>query len=101
MRTCATPTVKKNLKTTLKDAGSGRFLMEDGVANRYPVFTSSQLAANRLLFGGFSELLIGMWGVLDLMLDTATNSAKGRLTVRVFQDIDIALRHAEAFCIQT
>lgn len=94
-----TPAVVGNLKTTVKDAGSGRFLLENGEANGYPVRTTTQISANRIIFGNYSDVLIGMWGVLDLMADTSTKAASGGLVIRVFQDLDVAVRHGQSFCI--
>lgn len=94
-----TPTVRGGLKTTAKDAGSGLFLMENGMANGYEVVSSSQLAANRIIFGNYADLVVGMWGVLDIAPDAAAKAASGGLVLRVFQDVDVAVRHAESFCI--
>jgi len=94
-----TPAVRGTLKTTAKDSGSGLFLMEGGEANGYMVYVSTQLAASRLIFGNFADVVIGMWGVLDVMPDLAAKAAAGGLVLRVFQDVDIAVRHAESFCI--
>jgi HK97 family phage major capsid protein len=93
-----TAAVRGNLKTTSKDTGSGQFLMANGEANGYPVHVSTQLAANTILFGNWNEVLIGMWGVLDIRVDTATEAAKDRVTLRAFQDVDIGVRHAASFC---
>lgn len=93
-----TAAVHGNLKTTSKDSGSGRFILEDGMANGYGVAISTQLAANTILFGNWNELMIGMWGVLDIRVDTATNAAKDRVTLRAFQDVDVGIRHAASFC---
>ena len=88
------------LKTAAKDSGSGIFLMNDvnGQANGYPVYTSNQVAANGLYFGNWADLLIGMWGVLDIMPDKATLASSGGLVIWAFQDIDVALRHPVSFC---
>lgn len=94
-----TPAVRGNLKTTAKDAGSGIFLLENGVANGYPVVTTTQLTANRIIFGNFSDVIIGNWGVLDIMQDKAANAASGGTVIRAFQDMDSAVRHSESFCI--
>ena len=88
-----------SMKTTKKDAGSGIFVMEGGETNGYRVAVSNQLTANRIIFGNFEDVLIGMWGVLDIMPDEATKAASGGLVLRVFQDVDVAVRHAESFCI--
>lgn len=65
--------------------------------NGYPIVVSTQMPANGILFGNFNEVLIGMWGVLDIRVDTATNAAKDRVTLRAFQDVDVAVRHAASF----
>lgn len=91
-----TPAVKGNLRTKTVDDGSGMFLIDK---LGYPLRTTSQLAANRIIFGNFSDVLIGMWGVLDLVVDRATKVASGGLVLRVFQDVDVAVRHPESFCI--
>jgi HK97 family phage major capsid protein len=96
------------LKTTEKASGTGRFIMdnEGGMfggrpahLNGYPVGVQNQLDAGRMIFGNFNELLIGLWGVLDLRPDPYTNASSDGLIIRAFQDIDIAVRHGESFCI--
>jgi len=86
------------LKTTAKDAGSGLFLMEDGQCNGYDVVRKNSLALNTIIFGNFSDVLIGTWGVLDVMMDEATLAKSGGAVIRAFQDTDIKLRHPESFC---
>ena len=94
-----TPTQVGNTKTTTKDGGSGRFIMEDNAVNGYVVRTSTQITADRMILGNFRDLLIGMWGVMDVINDTATKAPEGGLVIRVFQDLDVAVRHAQSFCI--
>ncbi len=91
--------VRGNLKTTKKDAGSGIFLMEKGEANGHPVEISNQLAANSIIFGNYQDVVIGMWGVLDLVADTATKAASGGLVLRAFQDVDVGIAHAGSFSV--
>lgn len=93
-----TPGVAGTMKTTKKDAGSGIFLMEGGQVNGYDVRTTSQLAANTIVFGNFSDVVIGEWGVLDVTIDESTKSASGGLVVRTFQDVDAGTRQAASFC---
>ena len=47
--------------------------------------------------GNWNDLLIGMWGALDILVDPYTYSKSGGLLVRALQDVDIAVRHAESF----
>lgn len=94
-----TPSVKGNLKTTKKDSGSGIFLMDGDMANGYRVATTTQLTANRIIFGNFGDVIIANWGVLDIMKDTSTKAASGGIVIRAFQDVDAGVRNAVSFCI--
>jgi len=89
------------LKTTLRDAGSGLFLMDgNGQTNGYPTAVSEQVAASEgMIFGNWRELLIGLWGVLDVFGDQFTLGDAGGLVVRGFQDMDVAVRHAASFSV--
>lgn len=93
-----TPAIRGALKTTSKDTGSGLFLMEGNSVNGYPVYVSSQLGSNTIVFGDWSQIMVGFWGVLDIKPDESTLAASGGLVLRAFQDADIAIRHAVAFC---
>ena len=53
--------------------------------------------AGSILFGDFSQLMFGMWGALDVVPDRATKVKSGGLVMRLFQDVDVAVRHAQAF----
>jgi HK97 family phage major capsid protein len=50
-----------------------------------------------IIFGNFDDLIIGQWGGLDVLVDPYTGSSAGTVRVRVLQDVDIAVRHAESF----
>ncbi len=93
-----TPAIRGSLKTTSKDTGSGRFIMEGSEVNGYPVYVTTQLTSNTILFGDWSQILVGFWGVLDIKPDESTLAASGGLVLRAFHDCDIAIRHAQAFC---
>ncbi len=87
------------LKTTKKDAGSGDFVVEPGgTVNGYRYIKSNQGTDGNLYFGNWSDLLIGMWGGLDLMVDDAALARSGGRRLHVFQTVDMAVRHAESFC---
>ena len=50
-----------------------------------------------IFYGNWNDLLIGQWGGLDVLVDPYTGGAAGTVRVRVLQDVDIAVRHAESF----
>ena len=54
-----------------------------------------------IVYGNFSDLLIGMFGQLEILVDPYTYFAKGTVGVRALQSIDIAVRHAESFAAMT
>lgn len=95
------PTLKGALKTTKKDAGSGIFLMEGNEVNGYPVAVSNQVTDNAAFFGDWSQLMIGMWGGLDLLVDPYTASTTGTVRIVALQSMDVAVRHAVAFAYGT
>lgn len=93
--------VRGNLKTTKKDAGSGIFLLENGEANGHKLAMSNQLAANTILFGNWADAYVGFWGVIDVNPDMAAKASSGGMILRVFQDADVSIGHAESFCKNT
>ena len=86
------------LKTTAKDAGSGQFVIApDGTMNGYRAIVSNQVTAGDLYFGNFSDLLIGMYGGLDITVDPYTASSSGTVRIVALQTVDVAVRHAVSF----
>lgn len=57
--------------------------------------TGTNLSA--LIFGNWSDLLIGQWGGVDVIVDDATEAHKGNVRIAAHSEWDIAVRHAEAF----
>ena len=86
------------LKTTTKDSGSGQFVVgPDGTMNGYRTIVSNQVTAGDLYFGNFSDLLVGMYGGLDITVDPYTNSTSGTVRIVALQTVDVAVRHAVSF----
>jgi HK97 family phage major capsid protein len=86
------------LKTTVKDSGSGQFVVEPGnTINGYRAIVSNQVTAGDLYVGNFSDLLVGMYGGLDITVDPYTNSTSGTVRIVALQTIDVAVRHAVSF----
>ena len=86
------------LKTALKDAGSGQFVVgPDGQINGYNAIVSNQVTAGDLYFGNFADALIGLYGGLDIVVDPYSNSTSGTVNVTALQTVDVAVRHAVSF----
>jgi len=87
------------LKTTAKDAGSGQFVLAGGEMNGYRAIVSNQATAGDLYFGNFADLLIGMYGGLDITVDPYTASTSGTVRIVALQTCDVAVRHAVSFAV--
>ena len=100
--------VRGKLKTTSKVSGQNGFIWEDGMLNGYKASVSNQVPSNltkgtssgvcsAIIFGNWSDLIIGQWGTLDLMVDPYSGSTSGTVRVVALQDVDIAVRNAVSF----
>jgi len=87
------------LKTTVKDAGSGQFVLQGGEMNGYRAIVSNQVTAGDLYFGNFADCLIGMYGGLDITVDPYTASTSGTVRIVALQTVDVAVRHAVSFAV--
>jgi HK97 family phage major capsid protein len=105
--------VRGKLKQTEKAANTAQFIWENGnevgfgMVNGYRSGVSNQVPSDltkgtgtnlsAILFGNWSDLLIGEWGALDILVNPYANDKTGAVRVRVLQDVDIAVRHPESF----
>jgi HK97 family phage major capsid protein len=88
------------LKSVEKAANTAQFVVEPGgTMNGYRTIVSNQVASGDLYFGDFSQLLVGMFGGIDIVVDPYTASTSGTVRVVALQSCDVAVRHATAFCI--
>lgn len=87
-------------KSTVKFSSNDATIWEPGgTVNGYNAVISNQMADNDVIFGNFADLMIGYWSGLDLMVDKAALATAGGTRVIVLQDVDVAVRHAESFCL--
>tara|TARA_R110002074_G_scaffold16000_1_gene53964 strand:+ start:187 stop:2034 length:1848 start_codon:yes stop_codon:yes gene_type:complete len=88
------------LKTTEKATGTAQFVVEPGgTVNGYKAVRSNQGAAGDAYFGNYSDLIIGFFGGLDILVDPYTHSKSGTIRVNAMQSCDVAVRHAQSFCL--
>ncbi|HHK3766165.1 TPA: phage major capsid protein [Pseudomonas aeruginosa] len=78
---------------------TGERIWQGGEVNGYAAHATNQMPANDWLYGDFSQLVCGLWGVLDLKPDPYALAGSDGLMLRVFQDVDAAVRRKEAFCV--
>lgn len=102
--------VRGKLKQVEKASNTGLFLWADGAQpiNGYPAYISNQVSStltkgsssgvcSAIFFGNWADLIIGLWGGLDILVDPYTGSTAGTVRVVALQDVDIAVRHPESF----
>lgn len=89
------PSAKAVLKSTQKNQNS--FIMEGNEVNGYPVLSTSAVADKGIVYGNFSDLVIGQWGGIDLTVDPYTQAANGKVRLVINAYFDAKPRRAEAF----
>ena len=92
------PTNYGTLKTTEKATNTAQFVAVNDEINGYRAVVSPQLTANNYVFGNFNDLLVGMFGGLDITVDPFSQSSTGTVRIVALQSVDVAVRHAVSFC---
>jgi HK97 family phage major capsid protein/HK97 family phage prohead protease len=91
-------TIYGGFKTSEKASSTAQFVLEPGgTVNGYPVVRSNQVATGDVFFGVWSQMMMGMWGALDLQVNPYALDTSGGVRVTALQDVDVAVRHPEAF----
>ena len=106
------PKVTANLRTISKQASGveGNFILgEDNRILGYDYMSSTLVPSDlskgtgtnlsALIFGDFSQLLLGFYSGVDVIVDPYTGSNAGTLRLAFFQDFDVALRHDDSFSV--
>jgi HK97 family phage major capsid protein len=105
--------VAAKLRTTLKsttDTSSNFIITERDTLLGYPLAETNLVPSNlvkgtsgttcsALIFGNFSDLLLGYWSELDILTNPFESAAfsKGNVQVRAMSTVDVALRHPQSF----
>lgn len=103
--------VRGKLKQTFRNSTYGEIpVWGEGSTplNGYPALVTNQVLStltkgsssgvcSAIFFGNWGDLILAMWGVLDILVDPYTHSTSGGVRVVALQDMDVAVRHAESF----
>lgn len=79
--------------------GTAERLWHNNEVNGYRAVASNQVNPDTWVFGDWAQVMIALWGVVDLKVDTSTKAASDGLILRIFQDVDVNARRKEAFSI--
>jgi len=84
-----------------------------GEINGYTMARSNQARKNltkgtgtnlsEIFFGAWSELVLGEWGVLEIMPNPYDSTAykQGAVLLRAMQSVDVGVRHAQSFAVMS
>ena len=93
------------LKGTPKVAGQASFILDSNEMNGYPVLVTNnvakqlQVGANEfgVVFGDWSQYIIGQWGAIDIVVDATSQAIYGNVRIVVNAYFDAKPRVAGAF----
>lgn len=108
------PKVRGKLKTTQKVAGEARMIMDEQMVNGFASLNgyrcgcSTQVPGNlskgasnailsAIIFGNWAEIMIGEWGVLELLVDPYRLKKQGLIEITSTLLCDVAVRHPQSF----
>ena len=110
LRFLGNPKLTSKLRRVLKSSAdtSSNFILENDNSILGYSYLSSTLVPSDLsqgsgsnlsamIFGDFSQLMLGFYSGVDVIVDPYTGSAAGTTRLAFFQDLDVALRHGESF----
>lgn len=81
--------------------GTGRFVIEEGAILGRRVIQTTLASAGTVVVGDFQHVVVGLFGGTDLVVDNYTEARKAQVIITMHQMSDVAVRHAEAFCVVT
>lgn len=105
------PAVKSKLASTAKVGSSDSVMLLNDPWNAvygYPAAFSSNVPsdldpgdggsdASAIIFGDFSQLLVGLFGSPSILVDETTGGLAGTVRIIIHQDVDVAVRNAASF----
>jgi HK97 family phage major capsid protein len=103
------PKAVSTLRGTLKesgDAGAGYLMSDPGNLAGYSAIPTAAMPTasgtpdtTTVIFGAWSQLMIGYWSGTDVLVNPYESTAysRGRVLIRVMRDVDVAIRHGESF----
>lgn len=94
----ASPSARASFRNMMKGSrGTAQLAYTDGTLDGTPVYSTSNVEAKTFVVGDFSNLAIGSWGGLDIVVDNYTQAVNGMIRLVVNAYFDAALIRPEAF----
>lgn len=94
----ASPSARASFRNMMKGSrGTAQLAYVDGTLDGTPVFSTSNVEAKTFVVGDFTNLVIGSWGGLDIVVDNYTQAVNGMIRLVVNAHFDVALIRPEVF----
>lgn len=94
----ASPSARASFRNMMKGSrGTAQLAYVDGTLDGTHVYSTSNVEAKTFVVGDFSNLAIGSWGGLDIVVDNYTQAVNGMIRLVVNAYFDAALIRPEAF----
>lgn len=94
----ASPSARASFRNMMKGSrGTAQLAYVDGALDGTPVYSTSNVETKNFVVGDFSNLAIGSWGGLDIVVDNYTQAVNGMIRLVVNAYFDAALIRPEAF----
>lgn len=88
----ASPSARASFRNMMKGSrGTAQLAYTDGTLDGTPVYSTSNVEAKTFVVGDFSNLAIGSWGGLDIVVDNYTQAVNGMIRLVVNAYFDAAL----------
>lgn len=75
--------------------------INDGQMCGVRAMSSNQVASGHCIFGSWSEVLIGEWGVLELTMNPYQSFNAGVVGIRAIYTVDVLVRYPAAFVVSS
>lgn len=79
--------------------GSG-FIVEDGYLDGRRVYVDGSLSSGDIFFGDFSNIVVGQWGGIELLVDPYTQGVSGTIRIVVHLVCDIGILRPNTFVMR-
>ena len=93
------PSAKADLRPLAKGAVTSQAIYANGEIDGTPAYSTTHISGHKFIYGDFSNLAIGQWGSIDLVVDPYSQAVNGciRLVVNAYFDAKVLRPTAFAF----
>lgn len=98
------PAVMTALRKVLKSASAGAdYIATTGRIGELAAASSNAAPVDTAILGDWSQVLLGQWGAVELLVNpyAETPYRRGGVLVRAMSTVDVAIRHEKAFVVAT